>query len=146
YLALIEWASFIKLFLFLTLLENIFFPWGVAVTPEPVALVIGVFALAIKLGVLALGLAILETSVAKLRLFLVPEMLSGSFLLALLAVNLFFCYCHFYFSCGTALLLRSGCLPCSRAFCPHSHLLLPFLAEARNCSVWPSYLLLSKSL
>ena len=90
YLALIEWASSIKLFLFLTLLGNIFFPWGIAVTPEPVALVIGVFALAIKLGVLALGLAILETSVAKLRLFLVPELLSGSFLLALLAVISFF--------------------------------------------------------
>ena len=59
-------------------------------TPEPVALVIGVVALAIKLGVLALGLAILETSVAKLRLFLVPELLSGSFLLALLAVISFF--------------------------------------------------------
>src|SRR5438034_1072444 len=90
YLALIEWASSIKLFLFLTLLGNIFFPWGVAVTPEPVALVIGVVALAIKLGVLALGLAILETSVAKLRLFLVPELLSGSFMLALLAVVSFF--------------------------------------------------------
>src|SRR5438094_10523446 len=33
YLALIEWASAIKLFLFLPLLGNIFFPWGVAVTP-----------------------------------------------------------------------------------------------------------------
>src|SRR5438105_5417134 len=32
YLALIEWASAIKLFLFLTLLGNIFFPWGIAVT------------------------------------------------------------------------------------------------------------------
>src|SRR2546427_11386942 len=34
YLALIEWASSIKLFLFLTLLGNIFFPWGVAGGPE----------------------------------------------------------------------------------------------------------------
>src|SRR5438046_6513284 len=90
YLALIEWASSIKLFLFLILLGNILFLWGMAVTPEPVALVIGVLALAIKLGVLALGLAILETSVAKLRLLLVPSLLSVSFLLALLAVISFF--------------------------------------------------------
>ena len=90
YLALIEWASFIKLFLFLTLLGNIFFPWGVAVTLKPGAVAIGVFALVIKLGVLALGLAVLETALAKLRLFRVPELLSGSFMLALLAVISFF--------------------------------------------------------
>jgi len=90
YLALIEWASFIKLFLFLTLLGNIFFPWGVAVTLQPGAVAIGVFALVIKLGVLALGLAVLETALAKLRLFRVPELLSGSFMLALLAVISFF--------------------------------------------------------
>ena len=90
YLALIEWASFIKLFLFLTLLGNIFFPWGVAVTLQPGAVAIGAFALVIKLGVLALGLAVLETALAKLRLFRVPELLSGSFMLALLAVISFF--------------------------------------------------------
>jgi len=90
YLAFIEWASFIKLFLFLTLLGNIFFPWGVAVTLQPGAVAIGVFALVIKLGVLALGLAVLETALAKLRLFRVPELLSGSFMLALLAVISFF--------------------------------------------------------
>jgi len=90
YLALIEWASFIKLFLFLTLLGNIFFPWGVAVTLKPGAVAIGVFALVIKLGVLALGLAVLETALAKLRLFRVPERVSGSFMLALLAVISFF--------------------------------------------------------
>jgi len=90
YLALIKWAASIKLFLFLTLLGNIFFPWGVAVTLEPGAVATGVIALVIKLGVLALGLALLETAVAKLRLFRVPELLSGSFMLALLAVISFF--------------------------------------------------------
>jgi formate hydrogenlyase subunit 4 len=90
YLALIEWASAIKLFLFLTLLGNIFFPWGVALTLQPGSLVIAVLALLIKLGVLAVSLAFLETAVAKLRLFLVPELLTGSFMLALLAVISFF--------------------------------------------------------
>lgn len=90
YLALIEWASAIKLFLFLTLLANIFVPWGIAATLQPAALVMGLLALVIKLGVLAVSLAVLETSVAKLRLFRVPELLSGSFMLALLAVISFF--------------------------------------------------------
>jgi formate hydrogenlyase subunit 4 len=39
---------------------------------------------------LAAAVAILETSMAKLRLFRVPELLSGSFTLALLAVISFF--------------------------------------------------------
>ena len=39
-----------------------------------------------KLGVLAVVIAVLETRVAKLRLFRVPELLSVSFVLALLAV------------------------------------------------------------
>jgi formate hydrogenlyase subunit 4 len=90
YLALIEWASAIKLFLFFTLLANIFFPWGIALTFQPGALVLSGAALLIKLGLLAIGLAFLETAVAKLRLFRVPELLTGSFMLALLAVISFF--------------------------------------------------------
>ena len=90
YLALIEWASAMKLFLFLTLLANIFFPWGVATTLQPGAVLIGFVALALKLSILAASLAVLETAVAKLRLFRVPELLSGSFMLALLAVISFF--------------------------------------------------------
>jgi formate hydrogenlyase subunit 4 len=87
YLALVEWASSMKLFLFLTLLANLFFPWGVsaAVAPGPVAL--GALVLAGKLVVLTAALAVLETSVAKLRLFRVPELLAGSFALALLSVT-----------------------------------------------------------
>jgi len=90
YLALIEWASAIKLALFLTLLANIFFPWGIAVTLEPDALAIGIAAFAVKIAVLCFGIAFLETCVAKLRLFRVPELLAASFMLALLAVISFF--------------------------------------------------------
>ena len=48
---------------------------------------IGVVAIAVKVGVLAVVLAIVEVFLAKLRLFRVPELLAGSFLLALLAVT-----------------------------------------------------------
>ncbi len=86
YLALIEWATGMKLFLFLTLLSNLFFPWGVAQANTPISLFNAFLALATKLLLFASAIALLETAVAKLRLFRVPELLAGSFTVALLAV------------------------------------------------------------
>jgi formate hydrogenlyase subunit 4 len=90
HLALVEWASGMKLLLFLTLLANLFFPWGVPDDPAPVPVLLGLLALAGKLAVLTGLLAALETAMAKLRLFRVPEMLSGSFALAVLSVSAVF--------------------------------------------------------
>jgi formate hydrogenlyase subunit 4 len=85
-LALVEWAAGMKLFLFLTLLANLFFPWGVALTNTPMALLSAFLMLAVKLLLFAGAVALVETAVAKLRLFRVPELLAGSFTAALLAV------------------------------------------------------------
>ena len=85
-LALVEWAAAMKLFLFLTLLSNLFFPWGVASTTAPLELFGAFLALALKLLIFALAIALVETAAAKLRLFRVPELLAGSFTVALLAV------------------------------------------------------------
>jgi formate hydrogenlyase subunit 4 len=85
-----EWAAGMKLFLFLALLANLFFPWGVAPTLMLVPVTISLGALVLKIGILSASVAILETCIAKLRLFRVPELLSGSFTLALLAVISFF--------------------------------------------------------
>jgi formate hydrogenlyase subunit 4 len=87
YLALIEWAAALKLLVFFSLLANLFLPWGVAVALTPAALAVAVGSLVLKLAVLAAAVAVLETRVAKLRLFRVPELLSVSFVLALLAVT-----------------------------------------------------------
>jgi formate hydrogenlyase subunit 4 len=86
YLALIEWAAAMKLFLFMTLLANLFLPWGMPATAAPLSIALGLVVLAVKLAVLTVGLALVETAVAKLRLFRVPELLAGSFALALLSV------------------------------------------------------------
>jgi formate hydrogenlyase subunit 4 len=86
YLALVEWASAMKLFLFMTLLANLFVPWGVPSAAAPAAVALGAAALAGKLVLLSVALALIETAVAKLRLFRVPELLAGSFALALLSV------------------------------------------------------------
>jgi formate hydrogenlyase subunit 4 len=85
YLALIEWAASVRLTLLLTLAANLFIPWGMATVLAPAALVAGLVAILVKLAVLGLLLAVLETRVAKLRLFRVPELLALSFTLALLA-------------------------------------------------------------
>jgi len=86
YLALIEWASGLKLFIFFSLLANLFAPWGLATVLTPMALLTAGFVFLGKLALLALVVAVIETRVAKLRLFRVPELLSVSFVLALLSV------------------------------------------------------------
>jgi formate hydrogenlyase subunit 4 len=86
YLALVEWAASMKLFIFMTLLANLFLPWGMPAAATPGAVLLGLGVLAAKLTVLTVALALIETSVAKLRLFRVPELLAGSFALALLSV------------------------------------------------------------
>jgi len=87
YLALIEWAAALKLLVFFSLLANLFLPWGVATTLTPGALVVAVIALVAKLAALGLAVAVMETRIAKLRLFRVPELLGVSFVLALLSVT-----------------------------------------------------------
>jgi formate hydrogenlyase subunit 4 len=90
YLALVEWASAMKLTLFMTLLANLFVPWGLPGDAALLPVLGGLVALGIKLAALVVALAVVETSVAKLRLFRVPELLAGSFALALLSVTAVF--------------------------------------------------------
>jgi len=86
YLALVEWAGAMKLFLFMTLLANLFFPWGLTGPAGSAPVLLALLALAAKLAVLTSVVAVLETMVAKLRLFRVPELLAGSFALACLSL------------------------------------------------------------
>ncbi|MEK7288330.1 MAG: NADH-quinone oxidoreductase subunit H, partial [Elusimicrobiota bacterium] len=85
-LALMEWASMIKLTFFLTLAANLFFPWGMALEMSAPALFLGALSYLLKLGGLAIFLAFIETSTAKLRLFRVPDFLGAAFALALLGL------------------------------------------------------------
>ena len=54
--------------------------------PGATQILIAVGAVVAKVALLAIALSVGETFLAKLRLFRVPELLSASFLLALLAV------------------------------------------------------------
>ncbi len=86
HLALIEWASQLKLMLYGVLIANIFFPWGIAEQLSLSALGYGLLHIIGKLAVLALLLALSETLFAKMRLFRVQEYLSFAYLLALLGL------------------------------------------------------------
>ena len=87
-LAVVEWAGAIRLTVLLALLSSLAFPWGIAgVHAGFAALTLGVALAIAKVVVLAGALAAGEVFMAKLRLFRVPELLAGSFVLALLAVT-----------------------------------------------------------
>src|SRR5437667_2533384 len=83
YLALVEWAAALKLLIFFVIAANLFLPWGVAFGWSPAMLILAFLLIGLKVGVLAVMVAVLETRVAKLRLFRVPELLSASFVMAL---------------------------------------------------------------
>lgn len=84
-LALIEWASAMRLTVLLGLFANLFAPWGIAGT-SLLMLPVAVVAFSAKVVVLGGALAAGEVFMAKLRMFRVPELLAGSFVMALLAV------------------------------------------------------------
>ena len=86
HLALMEWASQIKLLLFATLLVDLFVPWGIAATADGAGIVLALGIWLLKLMVLFILLSIAETGMAKLRLFEVPEYLSAAFVLAFLGL------------------------------------------------------------
>lgn len=87
-LALVEWAAGMRLTVLLALLANLFVPWGIAsIDPSLLQVLFGTVAIAAKVALVAAVLATVEVFIAKLRLFRVPELLAGSFLLALLAVT-----------------------------------------------------------
>ena len=57
YLALMEWAAGIKLVVFLTLIVNVFAPWGIATSPAPSAIAVGLLVYLAKVSALAVVMA-----------------------------------------------------------------------------------------
>jgi len=90
HLALIEWAKMMKLFLFITLGIAVFFPWGIDTTGEGVGLAYALLIMAFKLGLSGVGLVLIETGLAKMRIFRVTEFLGSAFLFATLGMLSFF--------------------------------------------------------
>lgn len=83
----LEFGSWLRLTALLGLVVNLAVPWGVAADAAPLSLLIGAAAITAKLLVAGAALAAAEVFIAKLRLFRVPELLAGSFVLAFLSVS-----------------------------------------------------------
>ena len=81
YLALIEWSAAMKQLVLMTLLVNVFFPFGLSADGRPLALLVSSIVFIVKLLALAVAVALVETANAKLRLFRVPELLAVAFVL-----------------------------------------------------------------
>ena len=86
HLALMEWAAALKLFAYSCAGLALFLPWGIAEANDRVALAWALPALAAKLAAGGFALALIETILAKMRIFRVPEFLATAFLLGVLAL------------------------------------------------------------
>lgn len=85
-LALVEWANSIKLTLMCSLLIALFAPWGMATGASLSALGLALAAFLVKILLIALSLSIVESGVAKLRMYMVPDFLGVATALSILAV------------------------------------------------------------
>jgi formate hydrogenlyase subunit 4 len=91
HLAMIEFAASLKLLLYLSLIACLFVPWGLAgAGTGPAAYALGLAAYLAKLLVGAVALALFETSIAKMRVFRVPDFLGAALMLGLLGTLLLF--------------------------------------------------------
>jgi len=85
-LGLVSLGESMRLGLLLALTVNLFIPWGVAEQTGGLAIPLGLAVLIAKVATLGVLISLFEVRSAKLRLFQVPELLAGAFVLAMLAI------------------------------------------------------------
>jgi formate hydrogenlyase subunit 4 len=91
HLALIEFASYLKLLVYMSVIACVFVPWGLAASGQGfAAYAIGLLIYAIKLAVGGFLLAAFETAIAKMRVFRVSDFLGAALMLGFLAALLRF--------------------------------------------------------
>ena len=91
HLAMIDLAAFLKLLLYVSLIGCVFFPFGIAQSGQGLErYVLGFGLYLIKLAVGGTMLGVFEMSIAKMRVFRVPNFLGAAFMLSLLGVLLLF--------------------------------------------------------
>ena len=85
-LALIELSSAIKQILFMGIIINIFFPMGITTSLAASAIFLAIIAFIIKSVFFAVGIGVIESYVAKLRLFRLPNLFVISYFLSLITI------------------------------------------------------------
>lgn len=87
-LALMEWAAANKFLVFLILGVNIFFPWGLTSSQDIAGVFLAIGILLLRIFVLCIFVAILESTIAKFRFFRLPDLLFTSFVLSIISIGL----------------------------------------------------------
>jgi formate hydrogenlyase subunit 4 len=87
-LAIVEWAAANKYLIFIALGANLFFPWGTADS-----LAVGQVALSLALFIgkcllFCAAIAFIESTIAKFRIFRLPDLLFTSFIISIIAIGL----------------------------------------------------------
>ena len=91
HLAMIELGASLKLLVYVSAIACLFLPWGLAVDTDGMGIyAMGMAAYLGKLLLGALALGVFETSIAKMRVFRVPNFLGAALMLGLLGVLLRF--------------------------------------------------------
>lgn len=85
-LALVEWAAANKLMIFISIGTSIFFPWGISQNADVVSIMIALALFLLKVFLVAASIAVLESSIAKLRFFRLPDLLLTSLALGMIAI------------------------------------------------------------
>ncbi|WP_019553942.1 respiratory chain complex I subunit 1 family protein [Propionispira raffinosivorans] len=88
YWGLLHWALLVKQILVFTLFIDLFIPWGIAKEFTGLAIFEGSIFYLLKVILLGILLAVIETVYAKMRLFKVPKLLAVSMALSVLAIVL----------------------------------------------------------
>lgn len=85
-LALIELSQSIKQLILISLLINIFIPWGISTSFLVSKMLVGLFVFVIKVASLGILVAYIESKVAKWRMFRMPDLISMSIASAMLGM------------------------------------------------------------
>jgi len=91
HLAVIELAAMLKLVLYVSLIVCVFVPWGLAIADASVAdRLLGALLYLVKLALAGVALGVFESSIAKMRVFRVPDFVGAALMLGFLGALLLF--------------------------------------------------------
>jgi formate hydrogenlyase subunit 4 len=89
-LTMMEWSQSIKQIILFTLMVNIFVPWGISSSILLTSLAVGFLMFIGKISVFGIFVAFLESSVAKWRLFRIPDLIAIAIATSMIGIVL--CY------------------------------------------------------
>jgi formate hydrogenlyase subunit 4 len=91
HLAVIGLAAMLKLVLYVSLIVCVFVPWGLAIADANVAdRLLGALLYLVKLALAGVALGVFESSIAKMRVFRVPDFVGAALMLGFLGALLLF--------------------------------------------------------